>query len=434
MKNNEGVSVDRNWIQSKFQFIEDEIRRAAASRLGRNAGWMLIGQGLSFLTQAAYFIILARLLGVKEYGVFAGAFAFVAIVTPYSSLGSGLVFVKNVGADHSRVGVYWGNIILSTAIAGSILAVSAALLAPFLLNPESASIVLFVAIANCIFSQLVASMCFMFQTFELLKMTALLTLLTNCLRLAAVVLMTLLLPSATAKQWAISSVYISIVATIVGLVFVKKKFGGPRFSFRTVWDHALEGLGFSLGWSAQSTYNDIDKTLLSHYGMNVQNGIYSMAYRIVDVATIPIGALDAAALPRYVHDSAKDIRSVRPLAVRLATRASLLGLLMSVSLFIAAPLIPHLVGPSYAEGVLALRWLCLLPAMRGIHQLTGCALTGMGYQRFRTVSQLTAAGLNLVLNLWLIPRYGWIGAAWTSLATDGSLAVANWLIIRAVSR
>jgi O-antigen/teichoic acid export membrane protein len=93
-------------------------------------------------------------------------------------------------------------------------------------------------------------------------------------------------------------------------------------------------------------------------------------------------------------------------------------------------MIPHLVGRGFAESVSALRWLCLLPAMRGIHQLTGCALTGMGLQRFRTIVQLSAAALNLSLNLWLIPQFGWLGAAWASLATDGSLAMANLFLMQ----
>ena len=38
----------------------------------------------------------------------------------------------------------------------------------------------------------------------------------------------------------------------------------------------------------------------------------------------------------------------------------------------------------------------------------------------------TAAGFNFTVNLYLIPHYGWLGAAWSSLATDGLLAVLNW--------
>lgn len=38
------------------------------------------------------------------------------------------------------------------------------------------------------------------------------------------------------------------------------------------------------------------------------------------------------------------------------------------------------------------------------------AITGLGYQRYRSAPRLSAAALNRRLNLWLIPRYGWRGA------------------------
>lgn len=411
-----------------------EIQKIRSSKLAHNAGWMLVGQGLSFVLQAGYFVLLARLLGVREYGVFAGAFAFASIAMPYSTLGSGLLFVRYVGAEPAEFAHYWGNIILSTIVAGAVLSGVLCLVAPHVLNSASAAIILPVGIGNCVLAQMVASMGFVFQTYERLQMTAALNVLTNALRLIAVGAMALVLAHATAKDWALASLAISFIAAVIGFFLVCVRFGRPSFVPRLMITRLWEGLGFSLGWSAQSIYNDVDKTLLSHYGMNVENGIYTMAYRIVDIATIPITALDAAALPRYVRDSATDVQSVSRLAGRLAIRASLVGLLLSGCMFLAAPLIPHVLGGGFTEGVQALRWLCLLPALRGIHQLTGCALTGMGLQRFRTVAQIGAAVLNLALNLWLIPRHGWLGAAWTTLATDGLLAVATWLLLRYLSK
>lgn len=421
------------WMTAKLEWFTKEIRSIWNSRLGRNTGWMMIGQGLNLSFQVGYFILLARLLGVREYGVFAGAFAFVGLAMPYSTLGSGILFVRYVGRDHGRFAAYWGNVLLSSAVAGTIFTVVLSLIATHLLNPASASIVMLIGVSNCIFSQLVASTGFVFQTFELLQVTALLNALTNALRLVAVAALTVVLHRANARDWAIASVYISVLSAIVACSVVTKRFGRPQFAPRMLVSHALEGLGFSLGWSAQSVYNDIDKTLLSHYGLNFQNGIYTMAYRVVDVAGTPLVSLDAAAFPRYVRDAGKDIRLVPKLSARLATRASLVGLLTAGVLFVAAPIIPHVVGKGFSEAVLALRWLCLLLAMRGIHYLTGSALTGMGLQRYRTTSQLCVALLNLGLNLWLIPKFGWLGAAWASLASDGSLAVANWLLLRSAS-
>jgi O-antigen/teichoic acid export membrane protein len=80
--------------------------------------------------------------------------------------------------------------------------------------------------------------------------------------------------------------------------------------------------------------------------------------------------------------------------------------------------------------VSALRWLAIIPVFRSIHQMSGIVLTSCGRQTVRTASQLTAAGLNFGLNLWLIPRFGWHGAAWASIATDGALALMNWSILK----
>ena len=41
-----------------------------------------------------------------------------------------------------------------------------------------------------------------------------------------------------------------------------------------------------------------------------------------------------------------------------------------------------------------------------------------------------AVALKRGLNWWLIPTYGWLGAAWSSLATDMALVVMNRGILK----
>lgn len=386
------------------------------------------------LLQTSYFILLARLLGVKQYGIFAGAVALTAIVTPYSALGSGLLFVRYVSTDAKRFAAYWANILFATFGVGSLLVGFLYLAAPHLLNPASASLILLVGPGDCICRQLVVCVGQIFQAFEELRMTAAIALLTNSLRLCTVVLLTLFIHHATARQWALSSLVISILAGIVSSIIVTMRFGFPRFMPWLFLSRLGEGFSFSFAGSTQSVYNDIDKSMLSHYGMNVANGVYTMAYRIVDVATIPVNALDAAALPRFFQQSTTNPTSVVLLSLRLARAAVLVGVTMSGCLFLTAPLIPLFVGREFTASVLALRWLCVIPALRGVHQLLGGAITGLGFQRYRMVGQATAAGLNFAMNLCFIPRYGWIGAAWASVVTDGALGVTNWLLLQILSR
>jgi O-antigen/teichoic acid export membrane protein len=98
-------------------------------------------------------------------------------------------------------------------------------------------------------------------------------------------------------------------------------------------------------------------------------------------------------------------------------------------MFVFAPMIPLLAGRGFTEGVSALRWLCLIPVFRSVHAITGSVLTSIGLQRYRTLTQITVVALNFGLNLWLIPLHGWRGAAWASLATDGTLGILNWGVL-----
>ena len=411
-----------------------EFAKLKQSSLAKNAGWMFAGQGLSFVLQAGYFVLIARLLGTVEYGIYAGAFALVAIAGTYSTLGAGTLFLRYVSSEPDKFSLYWGNILLVTSTVSGLMVLVLHFIARHLINAESAAIVVFVAIANCFCNQLATCCGQVFQTFEKLRTTAALNLLTSLLRLLAAAVMLLLLHHANARQWALASLVVSLIAAGAAVLTVTIKFGRPSFAPKLFFTGASEGFGYSFALSTTSAYNDLDKTMLSHYGMNAANGIYAMAYRVIDIATVPVYSIRDAAMPRFFRDGREGIEKGAALAKRLLSRSVLLSLLAAVVMFVTAPIIPHIVGKGFAESVSALRWLCLIPVFRSVHQMTGCALTGAGLQRYRTAAQLTAVGINFGLNLWLIPTHGWLGAAWASLATDFSLGALNWTILKLVSR
>jgi O-antigen/teichoic acid export membrane protein len=68
----------------------------------------------------------------------------------------------------------------------------------------------------------------------------------------------------------------------------------------------------------------------------------------------------------------------------------------------------------------------LLPLLKTCHYFVADAITGAGRQGLRTLVQVVVALLNVFINLWIIPAYSWRGAAWSSLASDGLLALSLW--------
>lgn len=405
------------------------VEKLRHSLLARNAVWLLAGQGSSVVIQGLYFLLLARLLGTLQYGFLAGASAFVAIASQYSAMGSGLLLLRYVSSDHACFREYWGNVLLSIAGFGSILVIGLHFASHWIIGSKSGSIVLLLAVSDCICGQLINATSQVFQTFEKMRVTALLTTMTNLVRLLLAAGLLVYLHHASAWQWALASLILSAAAAGVAFATVTAEFGWPRFAPKLFFQRIREGFVFAVSGSTTTIYNDVDKVMLGHYGMNVANGIYTMAYRVVNIATIPILSIQSAAFPRFFREGVKGATATLPLAQRLLKRTLPLAVLSAAGMYFFAPLIPRLVGHGFSESMSAVRWLCLIPVFRCLHIGAGDAIAGAGYQRFRLVSQCVAAAANLGMNLYLIPHYAWFGAAVASLLTDGALAIMSWLVI-----
>jgi O-antigen/teichoic acid export membrane protein len=414
--------------------LMQELERVRTSRLGANATWMMIGQGVSVVMQAVYFAILARLLGAADYGIFAGAFAFTSLVAQYSTLGSGTVMLRYVSGHRAAFAVYWGNILVITTVVGGLMVLGLSLIGRYILNPASASLVVFAAIANCICFQLTTEMGRVFQTFERMRITAIVNMLTNLVRALTAGAMLVVMHRASAREWAIAFTLVSILAAGVAVGCVTASFGRPRIFPMMFPKHGWEGIGYAFAGSTSSVYNDLDKTMLSHYDLNHANGIYTVAYRVIDIASMPIYSIRDAAMPRLFERGRTSIHAAADLSYKLLKRSVPIGAVLSLGTFLVAPLLPHIVGSSFTESAHALRWLALIPLFRSIHQMAGSAMTGAGKQQYRTIAQLSVAGLNFLLNLYLIPTFGWVGAAQSSLITDATLSALNLILLQVCIR
>jgi O-antigen/teichoic acid export membrane protein len=411
------------------------------NRLARNVSWLLFGQGSNFLLQAAYFVLLARLLGVYEYGIFAAVFAMVNILTPYSTLGSGMLFMRYVSADRTSAGVYWGNAVFATVLATVVVGLALFFAGPLLIKASTPTLILELVFANCLFSQISIVAGKVFQTLERMQLTALVALSSSLARLLVLLVVGIYVQGlsflrlaarpnntelhVTATQWSLGVLLASGVTAVIAMVLVRRTIGPTRYSPRLLISKSLEGFGFSFAGTTTSVYNDVDKLMLGHYGMERENGFYTLAYRIVDFATTPIGAIDAAVLPRFFYLYEGGLLPVIRLAAKSVKTALLFAAAVGAGLWLIAPVIPHIVGHDFSNAVTALRWLCWLPLLRSVHLVTGSALTSIGKQNMRTASQFSAAAVNVVLNFWWIRAFGWIGAAWSSVLSDGLLGVLN---------
>lgn len=400
--------------------------------LRQGALWMISGQGVSIAAQAVYFILIGRTLGAREYGAFIGVVALVTALSQFSSLGMEMILVRNVSRDRDSFAVTWGQSLLILSAGFLVLLGAAMLFAHFALRPDLRTLVPWIALSDGLLGRLVQLASRAFQGAGRLAWTARLTALTNLFRTATAAAVWLWTRAhgihATAHLWAHVYWLSTLAVAIVAAAVITAQLGRPRFR-RIRRNDLSEGLSFSVSGSSISIYNDIDKTFLVSLGQNAAAGIYSAAYRVVDVATMPIYGVYAAAAPHFFRHGSEGVRHASAFARRTLRRTLPYAALASLLLALAAPLLPVAFGPSFRESVSALRWLCLLPILRALHYAWGSAITGSASQWNRTATQFAAAALNLGLNCALIPRYSWRGAAAASLLTDATLALFSWLVL-----
>jgi len=399
-------------------------------KLGRDTVWMFCAQVLRTALQIVTFVIVARLLGAAQFGVFISVVAGVSILAPFASWGTGNLLVKNVARDVDTFGASWGNALIVSLVFGCLLTIVFALGGSWIFSREvSVFLVVLVCIANLVFSKVTETAVYAFQAVERFGFATLVYVLWEFFRLLGAVTLLLFSSSHTAVRWAELYLFGSVASALVALGMVSYILGRPRPLFSLFRHDVPQGFYFSSSLSAQTVYNDVDKTMLARLSTSESAGIYAAAYRLIDAASLPISALLYAAYPRFFQKGAEGIQGSLRFAMRLLPRVLIYAAMASIGLFVIAPTLPRILGGGYSQMVGGIRLLSLLPLFRTLHYFAGDTLTSSGHQGWRTLGQGVVVVLNISGNLWLIPHYSWKGAAWVSLASDLLLGVLLWGLV-----
>ncbi len=414
--------------------------KTSVPRLRTQAAWLLSGNGAAVLFQAIYFLLIGRMLGSAEYGALVGTVALVNVCSQFSSLGMEMVLLRTVARDRAAFAATWARALAVSGCGFAVLFVAVLLYGWLFLTPALRVLLPYLACSDALFGKITQLGSRALQGADLPRWSAQLAALTNGARALTAALLAMwaggllgpVLHHVSAVEWVRLYCMVSLLVSMASLMLVTRLLGRPRWSGLTR-AHLAEGLSFSFSSSAISVYNDVDKTLLLSYGMAAAAGVYGAAYRVIDVVSTPIVSLFAAASPRLFRQGAEHgARGAAEGAARLLRWSVPFALLAAPLLALGAPALPRLFGHSFAGSTSALRFLCLLPLFRGLHYAYGTAITACTSQWPRTAAQAGAALLNLALNLLLIPRWGWRGAAVASLLTDGALAVATFLVVQSL--
>jgi len=370
----------------------------------------------SLLTTA----VLTRLIGVAGYGDYVFITAFVLIFVGLSDLGITTIAVREAAQKRGEEAVIFGNVLVLRFLASFLLF--------FLLN---LAILFLPQFQNLRQPAFLAS----FVVFFLVLRTTTQGVLQVSLRLDLASLLEvsaafffliglggfLWLGKAISLSWLmIFWLGGALLSGCLGLAlssrFVPLRFSlSRRISSRLV-EEALP-LGFYL--LIYSVYDrGIDSFIIKTFSDSAAVGYYGLAYKVHSNLILGAAFLMNSLFP-LISSLREGALSLKKTYEKAFTILLLSGLSFLVFGIIFAPLIVKIIaGNSFSPSVVALRILLLATVFSYLNHLTGYTMIAAGKQKKLLSFSLIAFGINLVLNLLLIPRYSFLAAAAVTVLTE----------------
>lgn len=205
---------------------------------------------------------------------------------------------------------------------------------------------------------------------------------------------------------------------------------------RDQWSRYLKAaIPFGLIVAFYLVYFRIDSVMISFFRGDEEVGQYGAAYNLVSALLFLPSGLVAALFPRLAGAYSSPEDNLDGPFQKAARWLLALSLPMAVGIWLLAdPLVLALLGDTYLPAVTAFAVLGWVLPVWFITFLQGNILTVVERQKSVAVVGLANMVLNVGMNLIIIPRFGFTGAAVTTLITEVlGLTLMFWLLRRNIS-
>jgi len=384
---------------------------------------MTAGASLRTLAQAGIFLIIARILGSKEYGAYAAVLALAGTLGNFGGFGAQMILLRDVSRVPSTFSPVWSRTLGTTIASAPVLMIVYLIMTRILLPDISWIVSLSLGIAEILFIPAIYNAVTGCLGLEHMGRAATLALLPVIFRFICAVLlipMSTLLPHSThLTVWSLFYGMSAATSSVIVINYVHCLFGRPaRIQPSDILFIVKEGIPFAAGGAALKLYSDIDKTMLAKIASFESAGIYSAAYRVIDMASLPISSFFAAASSRFFRAGLNGTQNASRHAVRILPLPLFYAACMGIVIYVSAPLMPAILGNDFSCAVEALRWLAWLPLVVTPRRILQTALGSSGRQNTAVLVVACGALLNITLNLLSIPRWDWKGAVIATYASD----------------
>jgi O-antigen/teichoic acid export membrane protein len=194
-----------------------------------------------------------------------------------------------------------------------------------------------------------------------------------------------------------------------------------RFDGFRLWAPEIVRVGLVVGVGQLLTfaYVRVDQALVLHYTDEKQAGLYGSAYQLLDRAQFLPMAVLTTLLPLLASAHATDRDRLTQIVSRGVDVLALVSFpVLAFALAAARPFIQLLFGADFGDAAPALPILMAAFVLTAFGYLLGNLALVVGTQSRLVGVAAVALVFNVVANVLFLPRFGFIAAAWATLATE----------------
>ncbi len=392
--------------------------------LGRVTTLLLLGRAAGYVLALANSVILARVLGVDRLGVYAYAMGVAALFGLLPNMGISTLVTRAIARDPADAGVTRAALRAQLLLAAGALIVITAFAAILPRQPVPLGYVVLAATQLAI-GTLSWPYLAVLAGRARYDRVAMAELAIGAAGTVAVLVAAVLRRGVGAFLWAhvLAAAFAVMVTRRAAFSFLPRE---RREALRL--DRLFrKAVPFGATAAVQSLYTRLDILLLGQMASTAALGLYSAAYKPVNMAVYFGATVAGTLLPVMAQMREPGMPASFERAVRVL---SAVGPAMALTLSgLANPLLYVLYGTEFTAATPILVVLAWSAAANWLYAPLAIALQGRGKEHWWLASLASGLALNAAGNLLAIPRWGAVGAAATTLVSEVALVGLSAILV-----
>lgn len=396
----------------------------------KNMSWLLISQIITSIFGFIWTILIARYLGVNDYGILGFAISITAILGMIDDLGISTHIVRHISTDYDSAPKYLGNALpLKIIFALSKIILTLLILVVLGINELTITITIIFTL-EMIFKSFINLLNGSFQAFELGKYQGI----GNTIVTTLTLLFILLTIYTDLGIYGVSISYFlaNLIAFIYLYYVLNKHLVKPKFEldYEFCKKITILSLPFAITGILYTVYYSIDVVMLTTLTGDYATGIYNATYKLIAVLNLFYSVYSAVIFPVMSKFFKNDKKMLL-----ISFEKSIKYLMMVIvpiaiaTMFYSTDIIHLIYGHQYdaSSSVLSiLIWtVCLLFVSGAANTLLNASHKEVTVTKIYAV----AAVFNIVLNFFMIPHFTYNGAAMTTVLSDVLIVIIQCYVI-----